>query len=478
MQDEEFTWADATELARLVRAGEVKPSELVEDAIGRIETLNPELNAVIHPRFEKALDEAASTLPAGPFAGVPMLLKDLGATQAGEPYCEGTGFAKAAGHRARRDSFVTEAFTRAGFLVLGRTNCPELGTAITTEPIAFGSTLNPWATTHSSGGSSGGSAAAVASGMVPLAHGNDGGGSIRIPSSCCGLFGLKPSRGRVSGGPAPTESWFGFSVNHVLTRSVRDSAAVLDVLSGYHPGDTFVAPEAAGSFSSQVGADPGRLRVAVLDHATSGDYRVDPQCAEAVRKAAAMLESLGHVVEPAYPPSLSEPETQPHFIVVVAAAVAAELGEWSEALGRPVGPEEYEPGNTLLAELGRATTAADFLGSVLWLEGFRRRTVSYWSESGFDLLLTPVLALPPARIGWLSDPVEGLNRTIETLRFTAQFNVSGQPAASLPLHVSDEGLPIGVQLVADYGREDLLIRIAGQLEEASGWLSCHPPLHG
>ena len=222
--DEELTWADATSQAHLVRSGQVSPLELVEAAIERIERCNPTLNAVIHRRFAAASEEASAELPDGAFRGVPILLKDLGAPQAGEPYCEGTGFAKAAGHRATRDSYLVQRLKKAGFVILGRTNTPELGTAITTEPVAFGPTRNPWDTEYSSGGSSGGSAAAVASGMVPLAHGNDGGGSIRIPASCCGLFGLKPSRGRVSKGPAATESWNGFSVDHVLARSVRDSA--------------------------------------------------------------------------------------------------------------------------------------------------------------------------------------------------------------------------------------------------------------
>ena len=336
--DTELIWADATAQADLVRSGELSPSELVESAIDRIERCNLELNAVIHREYDTARAQAAGPLPDGAFRGVPILLKDLGATQAGEPYCEGTGFAKAAGYKAGQDSFVVQAFKRAGFVVLGRTNTPELGTAITTEPVAFGPTRNPWETGHSTGGSSGGSAAAVASGMVPVAHGNDGGGSIRIPANCCGLFGLKPSRGRVTSGPAPTESWFGFSINHVLARSVRDSAAVLDEIAGYHPGDTFVAPRLPGRFADALGADPGRLRVALLDHATTDDYEVDPVCAEAVRLAGRMLESLGHSVEVAHPASLGEAELQQHFLVVVSAAVAAELNRWSTALGRRVAP--------------------------------------------------------------------------------------------------------------------------------------------
>ncbi len=474
--DSELTWTDASEQADLVRSGQVSPLELVEAAIERIERVDPSLNAVIHRRFAAASDEAAGELPEGPFRGVPIVLKDLGASQAGEPYCEGTAFAKAADHRAGTDSYLVQRFRRAGFVILGRTNTPELGTAITTEPLAFGPTRNPWDTEHSAGGSSGGSAAAVVSGMVPVAHGNDGGGSIRIPASCCGLFGLKPSRGRVSKGPEEGESWFGLSVDHVLARSVRDSAAVLDQIAGYHPGDTFVAPAPVGPFARDVGADPGRLRVGLLDRVAGDGYTVDPECAEAVRSAGRLLESLGHRVEVAHPASLEEPDFDRHCLVVIATAVASELAYWSTALGREVSAEEYEPLNALFAAMGRAIPAPDYLESLLWLEGFRRRTVAFWSEQGFDLLLTPVLAQPTARLGELAG-LEGEPRVVETLRFTGQFNVSGQPAASLPLYWAKDGLPVGVQLVADYGREDVLIRVASQLEQARPWAERHPPVH-
>ena len=472
--DNSLDWADATALAELVRTGSVSPLELVEAAIERIERHNPELNAVIHRQFDSARRRASAELPDGAFRGVPMLLKDLGAPQAGELYCEGTAFAKSAGHRAGRDSYLVEKFNKAGFVVLGRTNTPELGTSITTEPLAFGPTRNPWGTERSSGGSSGGSAAAVASGMVPVAHGNDGGGSIRIPASCCGLFGLKPSRGRVTKGPAAAEAWGGLSVDHVLTRSVRDSAAVLDEIAGYQPGDTFVAPPPGRRFATEVGADPGRLRIGLLDHAANDEYRVDEECSDAVRSVGRLLESLGHSVEFAHPSALGEPESQFHGLVLIAAAVAAALEDWSAALGRKISPEEYEPLNTLFTTMGQATSAPSYLASMLWLEGFRRRMITFWSEQGFDLLCTPVLALPTARLGELSDPVSGELKVLETLRFTAQFNVSGQPAASLPLHWAGDGMPIGVQLVADYGREDLLIRVASQLEQARPWADRHP----
>ena len=473
--DDPLTWADATAQAELIRSGSLSPLEVVEGAIERIERLDPALNAVIHRQFDAARTRARGALPDGPFRGVPLLLKDLGAPQAGQPYCEGTAFAKSAGYRAAGDSYLVEKFERAGFVVLGRTNAPELGTSITTEPLAFGPTRNPWDTGRSSGGSSGGSAAAVAAGMVPIAHGNDGGGSIRIPAGCCGLFGLKPSRGRVSKGPAAAEAWGGLSVDHVLARSVRDSAAVLDAIAGYMPGDTFVAPPPVRPFAWEVGVDPGRLRVGLLDHPANDEYRVATECAEAVGSTGRLLESLGHSVELAHPSALGEPEFQFHALVLIAAAVAAALGEWSAALGREVAPEEFEPLNTLFTAMGRATTAPDYLKSMLWIEGYRRRMISFWSDQGFDLLCTPVLAQPTARLGELSDPVSGEIKVLETLRFTGQFNASGQPAASLPLHWASDGMPVGVQLVADYGREDLLIRVASQLEQARPWADRHPP---
>jgi len=475
--EEQLTWKDATAQADLVRRGEASPLELVDAAIERIDRCNPALNAVIHRRFAAARDEAAGELPDGPFRGVPLLLKDLGATQAGEPYCEGTAFARAAGYRSDTDSYLVQRFKKAGFVVVGRTNTPELGTSITTEPRAFGATRNPWNTEHSSGGSSGGAAAAVASGMVPVAHGTDGGGSIRVPASCCALFGLKPSRGRVTKGPAPAESWFGLSIDHVEARTVRDSAAVLDQIAGYVPGDTFVAPVPTQPYAQEVGANPGRLRIGLLDHPAQIGYRADPECSRAVRLAGRLLESLGHSVEIAHPASLEEPDFQRHFLVVVSTAVAVALHQWSALLGRDIPVEEFEPANAQFTTAGRSISAPDYLESVLWLEGFRRRTVRFWSEQGFDLLCTPVLAQPPARLGELSDPVDGQRRIFETLQFTAQFNVSGQPAASLPLHWAPGGLPIGVQLVADYGREDALFRISSQLEEASSWVDRRPPVH-
>jgi amidase len=477
MIDEQLGWADATEQARLVSSGAMSPSELADEAISRIEALNPLLNAVIHERFDAARKEAAAPL-SGPFAGVPVLLKDLGASMAGEPHHAGLSVAKEAGYRAPVDSFITEKLRAAGCVILGRTNCPELGTTITTEPLAYGPSRNPWNTDYTTGGSSGGSAAAVASGMVAVAHGNDGGGSIRIPAADCGLFGLKPSRGRVSPGPEPLESaWAGATIDHVLTRTVRDSAAMLDVLAGEMPGDLFVAPPPARSFADEVGADPGSLKIGWLDHPAIEGVPADPECAAAVAGARDLLESLGHRLHEAYPAAMGEADFTRNFLVLITTAVATDLLGWSDALGREVSPDELEPDNQMFCALGDGVSGTTYLQSVLWFEAWRRRMAAFWADDGYDLLCTPVLNMTPARIGVLSEPILGQQKVLEALQYTAQFNVSGQPAMSLPLHMTADGLPVGVQLVAAYGREDILLRLAYQVEQASRWAGRTPTVH-
>jgi amidase len=474
---DELAFVDAVGQAALVANGELSASELVESAIGRIEELDGQINAVIHPRFEAARKEAAAG-PVGPFAGVPMLLKDLGAAMAGEPLHLGHGFLKEAHFRAREDSYIVEKLRAAGLVVLGRTNCPELGTSITTEPLAYGPTRNPWNLDHTVGGSSGGSAAAVASGMVPVAHANDGGGSIRIPAANCGLVGLKPSRGRVSQGPLPGEAaWAGATIDHVVTRTVRDSASLLDVLAGAMPGDLFVAPPPARLFADSVSERPERLKIGLLDHAVMEGFDCDPECAEAARRGARLLEGLGHHVEEAFPEAMADADFTRYFITLITTAVACDLEYWSNELGRTVGVDELEPDNQLFHALGSSVPGPSYLGAVLALEPWRRRMASFWAADGYDLLVSPVLATPPARIGELSEPILGQQRVMAAMQYTPQFNVTGQPAISLPLHQTPDGLPVGVQLVAAYGREDLLISVAASLEEAAPWADRLPPLH-
>lgn len=474
--DTQLAWADAVGQAELVSSGQVAPSELVDAAIKRIERLNPQLNAVIHKRFEAARTEAAAPL-SGPLAGVPVLIKDLDAAMAGEPHHHGLRVAKDAGYLAPVDSFIVEKLRAAGCILLGRTNCPELGTTITTEPLSYGPSRNPWNTEHSTGGSSGGSAAAVASGMVAVAHANDGGGSIRIPAANCGLFGLKPSRGRVSPGPDPNEvAWAGSTIDHVLTRSVRDSAVFLDVLSGEMPGDLFVAPPPARPFAEEVGVHPGSLKIGWLDHPALEGAAPDTECAAAVAGARDLLESLGHRLSEAHPAALGDPDFTRNFITIVTVAVAKDLALWSEALGRDVSPQELEPDNQMFHLLGSGVSGVAYLQALLWCESWRRRMAAFWSDDGYDILCTPVLNATPPRVGELSEPILGQQRVIEALQYTAQFNVTGQPAMSVPLHMTPDGLPVGVQLVAAYGREDMLLRLASQVEQAAPWAGRKPPV--
>ena len=473
---EDLAVLDATDQAALVRTGELSPAELVDAAITRIEKLNPELNAVIHTRFDEARREAQAGPAAGPFRGVPIVLKDLGSSHStGEPMHCGNRALKAARHRADHDSALVRRLRGAGFVVVGRTNVPENGSTITTEPLAYGPARNPWDTTRSTGGSSGGSAAAVASGMVPVAHANDGGGSVRIPASECGIVGLKVSRGRISLAPDHGEQWMGGVVEGAVTRSVRDTAALLDVLAGYEPGDPYVAPPPVRPYADEVGADPGGLRVGLLDHPLVADVPAHPDCAAAVAGAGQLLASLGHRVDTGHPEALGDEGFVEQFTAVVAAANAADFDTWERWIGRPLAEDELEPMNHMLREIAGTVSGAAYLAAEDWLYGYTRRVHAWWDD-GWDVLVSPVIASPPPPIGWLTDPEHAMDRVLQVLQYTAQFNITGQPAISLPLHWNDDGLPIGVQLVAAYGREDLLLRVAAQLETARPWKDRRPPV--
>lgn len=472
----ELTWLDAVDQAALVRDGEVSALELVDAAIGRIETVNPRINAVIHERFGQARAEASGSLPDGPFRGVPLLLKDLNCHSAGDPLHNGSRAMKESGWRSDHDSAFVARLRRAGFVVVGRTNVPEFGASSSTEPQAYGPTGNPWNPTHSPGGSSGGSAAAVAAGMVPVAHGNDGGGSIRIPASACGVVGLKPTRARVSQAPDIGDAWgVGATIDGALTRTVRDTASTLDCMAGPEPGDPYAAPRLPGPLAEEVGVDPGRLRIGVLDR-PAGDVPGDPDAAAAVEAAGALLARLGHELEASHPKAMGDVAFLGHLFDLMAVAVATDVRISSERIGRHLTDDELEPGNAALAAHARALSASEYASSVDWMQGFQRRMAGWW-EDGFDVLLTPVLNGPPPPLGWLVDPGQGRTRAVALWQYTAQFNVTGQPAISLPLHWTSEGLPIGIQLVAAYGREDLLIRLAAQIEQAAPWADRYPPIH-
>jgi amidase len=471
----DMTWLDATEQADLVRRGEVSPQELVEAAITRIEALNPQLDAVIRTRFDQARAEAAGTLPDGPFRGVPILLKDLGCTVAGEATAFGIGPLRDLAWPVT--SYLAEQFLAAGFVPLGRTNVPEFGTTVTTEPKSWPPARNPWNPGHSTGGSSGGSAAAVASGMVPVAHANDGGGSIRIPASECGLVGLKPTRGRVSQGPLTGEGWAGGVIDGAVTRTVRDAAGVLDVISGRMPGEPYYPPPLVRPLSQEVGADPGQLRIGWLDRPGTEGYLDDPQCREAVAGAARLLESLGHRVEESAPAAMLEQDFIGHFTSIIAADTETSFQAFEQMLGRPIADGEIEPRNVVYRQIGKALGVVPYLQSREWIGMWARRMADWWT--GHDLLLTPTVAAPPPELGWFTGdgPEHEGGRIVSFIPYTAQFNMTGQPAISLPLHWTPGGLPVGVQLVAAYGREDLLVRVASQLEQAAPWAGRRPQVH-
>ncbi len=472
---DEVAWLDATAQAELVRTKEVTPAELVADAIARMEKLNPQLNAIIHELYERARAEAAGALPEGPFRGVPFLLKDLGAELAGTPFCEGLAFA--GDYRSSVTQELARRYIDAGFVICGKTNTPELGILPTTEPRRFGPSRNPWQTEHSTGGSSGGSAAAVASGMVPAAHANDGGGSIRIPASCCGLVGLKPTRGRNSLAPQYGDLMGGLVCEHVLTRSVRDSAAILDATAGPVPGDPYWAPPRRGpSFAAAAAAPPTRLRIAVLTASPTGSD-VHPDCVAAAHAAATLCESLGHhVVEASL--DVDGDAFVADFVNVWAAGNAWAIADWEDRLGRSASEEDMEPLSWALVALGRSLNAAQYLSAVQGLQKATRQIAA--SFETFDVLLTPTLAEPPAPLGTFDsppgEPLAGLFRAAAYVPFTPPFNVSGQPGISLPLHWNDAGLPIGVQFVGRLGDEETLLALAGELERAAPWARRRPPV--
>ena len=471
--DDGLAWLDATALAALVAKGDVTPLELVDGAIGRIEALNPQLNAVIFELFDRARAEARGTLPDGPFRGVPFLLKDLMRELAGTPYADGTSFS--GDYVSTADQALAARYVAAGFVVCGKTNAPEFGILPTTEPRRFGPTKNPWNLTRTTGGSSGGTAAAVAAGMVPVAHGNDGGGSIRIPASCCGLFGLKPTRARNSLAPLMGDAYGGFIAEHVLTRSVRDSAAILDATHGAVPGDPYAAPPLRGaSFLAATTTDPAALRIGLVTASPSGSD-VDPECAAAAEHAAATCEDLGHVVEPCALPVDGDAFVGT-FITVWAAGNAWVRAGWESRIGRPATPEDLEPLTWTLCEMGASTTAGAYLGAIESLQRMTREVAGVFES--YDVVLTPTLGELPVELGTfdapLDEPILSLFRAASFTPFTPLFNVTGQPAASIPLATSASGLPVGVQAIARFGDEETILSLAAQLERAEPWAQRRP----
>jgi len=468
-------WLDATAQAELVASGKVSPVEMVNAAIERVERFDGALNALTYRWFDAARQLASSSeLPEGPFRGVPYLLKDLYAAEAGKPLSNGSKAYKAADYVSTEDSTLVARYKASGLISIGRSNSPEFGSVPVTEPEAWGPTRNPWDLSRTPGGSSGGSASAVAAGIVPIAHASDGGGSIRIPAACCGLVGLKVSQGRISMGPSRDESNLG--VEHCVSRSVRDSARLLDATHGPGIGDVIIAPTPRRPFIDEVGADPGRLRIGFLDfNPRGGDVHAD--CVDGVHKTAKLLESLGHHVEPGFPEIFSDNEIGRAFSMLWSTNMGTAIRRFSQALGREMTPNDIEAMNWAQAEFAKGVNGVDFSLAQASSIQFRRAIQSWWTK-GWDLLLTPTLSAPPLPVGSMPNnperPMTPLMTAGSWVAFTSQFNISGQPAISLPLHRTAEGLPVGMQLAAAYGREDVLIRVASQLEQAAPWAHLTP----
>jgi len=489
----EYDSFDGLGLAELVKKKKVSPAELCETAISRIEQLNPRLNAVICPMFDIGRKTAAK-LPDSPFKGVPFLLKDLISTYAGVPFqCGSKAYRN---FIPRRDSEMVRRFKKAGFIILGKTSTPEFGLLAVTEPELFGPTRNPWNTDRTPGGSSGGSAAAVASGMVPIASGGDGGGSIRIPSSYCGLFGLKPTRGRNPIGPENGEGWQGAVTEHVLTRSVRDSAAVLDATNGMDRGSRCLTPPPDRAYMKEIKTKPGSLKIAFSAASPIG-MSVHPECVTAVTKTAALLEDLGHHVEEAAP-DLDGLTMARSYMAMYYGETAADIAKSVEALHRKPRRSDFEKATWFLGLLGNVYTAKEFVQALREWDNAARAMARL--HETYDLYLTPTTAYPPVRVGELK--LRGADRiavsvinslklagvikkigaiekiflkSLEKTPFTQLANFTGQPAMSVPLHWTRDGLPVGVQFMAPFGDEATLFRLAAQLETAAPWFDKRPP---
>ena len=493
MSFSEYGNYDGLGLAELVRKKKVTPAELVEETIQRIETYNPKLNAVINKLYERARDTAKSELPDGPFKGVPFLMKDLMATLEGVPTSSGNKLLKEI--PAKTDSELARRWLDSGVIVVGKTNTPEFGLTPYTENETFGPARNPWDTERTPGGSSGGSAAAVAARIVPIASGGDGGGSIRIPSSACGIFGLKPTRGRTPIGPEVGESWQGFNIEHVLTCSVRDSAAMLDATAGADVGAPYVIPE-AGPFLKEVGKKPGKLKIAFSTKPMLGK-NVHADCVQGVEETVKLLQGLGHEVEEAAPQIDGETYSLA-FLTILAGHMRADIEETAEVAGKKVSVDDFDVASFGVGIFGTILKASEYVRATRYLQKVSRQVGRFFEE--YDVLLTPVLNQPPVKIGalapnaseramiktigrlganWVLDAMGIIKplaaQTFEFVPWTPVFNVTGQPAMSVPLYWNEAGLPIGMHFVGHWGDEATLFRLAGQLEEARPWADKNPP---
>lgn len=467
---DEIRWLDAVAQAELVRSKQIAAEELVESTLTQIHRYNPPINAIVSTLSDALLVEGQRTLQsAAPLFGVPLLLKDLGACDAGMPYYQGNRALLALDHRSPFGSPLASRFKKAGFVVIGKTNTAEFGMQPTTQPLAFGATRNPWDLARSSGGSSGGSAAAVASGIVPVAHGTDSGGSIRIPSAWCGVVGLKPSRGRTSTGDFRRNL-----VEHVITRSVRDTAIVLDAVCGPEPGDLYTLPRPREKFSDRLTAQVRQLRVGLLANAAEVDVQVDRSILNAVEEVARQLDSLGHRPEWVELPVFDAADVR-HAQSIDTSNAANQVRRLAQILGREARPDDMEPYTWAAAEAGERVSAAAYLQAAEWQQNRAIQFTRDWVRRRLDLLVTPTVPEQPPKLEQLIPPSVDAGSFRDRFRyiwtFTSFFNLTGQPAITLPWLWDAEGLPVGIQLIAAMGAEGLLLQVAHQLELAKPWHS-------
>ncbi len=479
---DEFIDFDAIALGELIRKGEIKPTELLEIVIQRIEKINPKLNAVIHKMYDQARETAEKKPIDGVFSGVPFLLKDLIAEYKGAPFEEGSNAVQ--GYVSKLDSEMVKRQKASGLNIVGKTNTCEFGLLPTTEPKHKGPTLNPWNPDLTPGGSSGGSAAAVAAGIVPMAYGNDGGGSIRCPASCCGIFGLKPTRGRNPMGPTFGDAGGGLAHEHGLTKTVRDSAALLDATSGPDIGDPYFAPPKKRPYSEEVQMEPKQLKIGFLIAIPEGwslDTQIHPDCQSAVINAASLCENLGHKVEEINPEKLKQPNLNGTFGQIFSCFAGRLIAYWEEELDYKITADQVEPMTWASYQAGLKRTGADYLGQVEKIQLFSRKIARWYQQGEYDLLLSPTLSIPPVKLGSFDpapdDPMKGFKTTSAFVALTYIQNITGQPAMSVPLFWNKDDIPIGVQFAGRFGDEATLFRLAAQLEKARPWINRKPPIH-
>lgn len=478
---DDYTAYDALGLAQLIRTGALTAREAVETAIERLEAVNPRINAVIHKLYDEAREGAQGASVQAPFHGVAFLLKDLVAEYRGAPLREGCAGLK--GYTAPFHSTLVERFLAAGLTIVGKTNTPEFGGLPTTEPVLYGPTHNPWDLGLSPGGSSGGSAAAVSAGVVPVAHASDAGGSIRVPASCCGLFGLKPTRGRNPLGPGFGDLMSGLICEHAVTRSVRDSAALLDATSGPEPGDPYWAPPKRRPYLDETERDPGRLKIGFLPSTPEGwgeEPDFHPDCREAVLDAARLCEALGHEVVEISAGDLAHPGLYRAFGVLWCCGLGHVMNHWGRKLGRALTERDVEPATWASYKTGLKRTGADYLSVVEDVQHFSRKVGRWYERGGYDLILSPTMAAPPPRLGSFAatseEPMRWARMSRMYLALTSPYNMTGQPAMSVPLCWNRGGIPIGVQFAARFGEEGVLFGLAAQLERERPWAEKRPSL--